>query len=297
MKLQQLFADMDSVSSTIQKLREWSLLAPSMTCESCDEPMTEGTMKKADGIEWQCRRRSCRINKSLRANSFFSGSRLTLQNQLLFVHLWCQQYPEWLIARDFSYSPSTIVDWSRYCRDIALWYIETIYENVPIGGLGCKVEIDETLLVRRKYNRGRLLSQEWLFGGVERRDDATCKMFIEYVPDRTSETLLSIIQRRIAPGTKILSDGWAAYQSLSTLGYEHEVVNHSINFVDQDNREIHTQNVENFWMLLKRFLRSKGTNRAPHNWEYICEFMFRKLYPQTFEAFIHVISLRYPFTN
>eukprot|EP00731_Ephydatia_muelleri_P033829 Em0039g15a len=46
----------------------------------------------------------------------------------------------------------TIVDWKNFCRDICLEYF--IRNPVVIGGPGQTVEIDECLLVRRKYNVG-----------------------------------------------------------------------------------------------------------------------------------------------
>ena len=69
---------------------------------------------------------------------------------MLFIHLLSKQYPQWLIMDDFDISPPTVVDWSRFCRDICLWYIENVQEHTQIGGRGQIVEIDETLLVRRK---------------------------------------------------------------------------------------------------------------------------------------------------
>ena len=139
-----------------------------------------------------------------------------------------------------------------------------------------------------------MLAQEWLFGGVERATNGAWKVFIEPVADRSSETLLEIIRRRIAPGTRIISDGWQAYRTLGDLGYIHEVVIHEDNFADPEDSTINTQRVENFWMLLKRFICSKGTNHSPHNWEYICEFIFRKLFPDTFQAIIDGFRTRYP---
>lgn len=59
-------------------------------------------------------------------------------------------------------SSRTSVDWRSFCSEVTdFWFTE----QESIGGPGIVVEIDETLIVRRKYGRGRVLSQVWLFGG------------------------------------------------------------------------------------------------------------------------------------
>ncbi|KAI6650806.1 hypothetical protein LOD99_7857 [Oopsacas minuta] len=62
----------------------------------------------------------------------------------------------------------------------------------PIGGSGKIVEIDESKFGKRKYNRGRLLTGQWVFGMVERDTD---DIIMVTVPDRSTATLLPIIQR------------------------------------------------------------------------------------------------------
>ena len=49
-------------------------------------------------------------------------------------------------------------------------------------------------------------------------------------------------------GSRILSDSCASYRSLyrSSL-YEHDEVNHFLNFVNPDDITVHTQNVESIW--------------------------------------------------
>ena len=51
------------------------------------------------------------------------------------------------------------------------WFLN----QVQIGGGGVEVKIDKTQFVRRKYKRGRLLKDIWLFGGIER---ITAKRFV-----------------------------------------------------------------------------------------------------------------------
>uniref|UniRef100_A0A182IEA6 ISXO2-like transposase domain-containing protein n=1 Tax=Anopheles arabiensis TaxID=7173 RepID=A0A182IEA6_ANOAR len=100
------------------------------------------------------------------------------------------------------------------------------------GRSGEAVEIDETKITSRKYNRGQLTrtDKEWLV------DD----------------------------GTTILTDSWGGYVSLAEVGYSHGMVNHSKNFVHPDNKFIHTEKVENLWRWLKDLLKEKGTYRITH---------------------------------
>lgn len=62
--------------------------------------------------------------------------------------------------------------------------------------------------------------------------------FFEIVDDRSRNTLLRVLRRKIAPGSTLLTDMWRGYSNLETicvdLGFRHEIVNHSENFVDAE---------------------------------------------------------------
>ena len=98
-----------------------------------------------------------------------------------------------------------------------------------LGGPGHTVEIDEAKIGKRKYNRGRLVRDQWIFGGYERNSK---KIFVVPVEDRTEVTLLACIKEWILPGTTIISDCWKSYDCLNNEGFQHLKVNHSLNFVD-----------------------------------------------------------------
>ena len=141
------------------------------------------------------------------------------------------------------------------------------------------VEIDETKVGKRKYQRGRRVDGVWVFGGVVRRAThaEALDFFAFAVPDRTAETLIDAIRRNIASKTTIYSDCWAAYNKITDHeDYKHGTVNHSIYFVDPDDPELHTNTIESLWKKLKHeALPCVGTRREYYDY-YIAEYWWRQ---------------------
>ena len=95
------------------------------------------------------------------------------------------------------------------------------------------VEIDEAKFGKRKYNYGRKVDGTWVFGGVEVGNKGRC--FFLPVEDRSSKTLLSCIEKYIAPGSTIISDCWRAYNILDEHpDFLHLNVNHKYHFVNPE---------------------------------------------------------------
>jgi hypothetical protein len=131
-------------------------------------------------------------------------------------------------------------------------YLEGCSEK--IGGPNKTVEIDESNFGRRKYHRGHPVKGQWVFGGVESESDTT---FLVPVPERTVDPLTSVRSDWIDPGTTLISDCWAAYWDIGSLGYTHRTVNHSNSFVNSDTGD-HTNTFERTWRHVKAFLDTTG---------------------------------------
>lgn len=94
------------------------------------------------------------------------------------------------------------------------------------------------------------------------------------IPDARAETLLPWVQANIAPGSTVITDGWAGYGGLVTLGYKHRRVLQS----HQGKKTGHYLPLVHLLISnLKRWLMGtyKGAWRKQHLPAYLNEFVFR----------------------
>ncbi|CAL2048362.1 unnamed protein product [Caenorhabditis brenneri] len=184
------------------------------------------------------------------------------------------------VAKDFKTTTDTVIAYYDKFRDLCqAWCLkEFMNPTAKMGGPRKIIEIDETLLFKAKYNRGRLLNrrkQIWIFGLIER---GTSNVALFKVDRRDKKTLLPLIEKTVAEGSIIMSDSWKVYDSITDLKthYDHYKVNHKIEFVRSDDRRVHTQGIKSTWSSLKRSLKSYY-GLPKHKLEgYLYNYMFRR---------------------
>ena len=249
------------------------------TAQICDCGRTMSLQRKCDrrhGNVFVCSasRSICSRTKSVLSGSWFSHSKLNIRVGMKAIACYAAE----ATCAQFSFltgikSSKTVVDWRSYFRDICYGEVDRVATEM-IGGEGFTVEIDESMVFRRKSATGRLLAgeqaNEWVFGALCRENG---QGFVFAVPSRARQTLFEIIRARIAPRTRIISDSFRSYATLSGEGYDHQMVNHSYNFVSPDDPSINTQRIERSWRTLKSIIprecsyELRWTYLAVHTWK------------------------------
>ena len=229
-------------------LKSLELLPKERTCE-CGGQMSHMWVPGRKYPAWRCTKKSCRKTIGYLKNTW-SVSISSLSCRCLYRTHFLQVRRHAPVSEDFfqlSYyfcrqtqtydeimfdmqredgttiGAASINEWMNYYRCVIAEYFTK--NPLKIGGPGVVVEIDESVITKRKYHRGALRAEEqWFFGGVER---GSGRCFICPVDRRDAATLLPIIQQYILPGTIIMSDKWAAYNRIDQLPelYEHYTVN------------------------------------------------------------------------
>ena len=244
-------------------------------CEN-DHLMTIRKSPKIDGWWWRCAPKGCQKTKSIRTGTFFFENRLQLFQVLLIIFNFAFEFLNTTINQLVGVSANTIAAYKRRLRLILL----TIYNknHIKLGGEGKVVEIDESLFIKVKHNRGRdiLRPKVWVFGLYERATANEPKRVLFFKVDtRDAVTLLNIIYNHVLPGTTINSDCWAAYNRIIQLDrrYNHRTVNHSLTFVAPDGT--HTNSIESTWRAAKRqFKEMNGVSRL-YLQAYLDEYCWR----------------------
>ncbi|GFX92601.1 DDE_Tnp_IS1595 domain-containing protein [Trichonephila clavipes] len=248
---------------------ESGLIKETFNCVRCKEPCSIVKRKKSsNGSIWRCKK--CRAEKSIRVGSWFSCSKLNLQEILRLTWDLITGTKTCDIERKSGFSSATLADWRHFVHEQVLDHVELT--SSKIGGVGKVVEVDESKFGKRKFHKGRHVEGQWVFGGVERDSG---KLFLVAVHDRTQRTLMQIIMEWIEPGTTIISDCWKGYNHdvLTAEGFNHLTVNHSLNFVDPDTGA-HTNTIESTWRHVKS--RYPQYNRQNNASFYLAMYMFEK---------------------
>lgn len=243
---------------------------------TCPEDGNERALRRYGstcGLRWYCS--GCKTKRSVLGGSVFDSLKLAPGRAVMLIHrfAWGATYEDTqlstqLTAEHTQLGSATVADWFSYLRDRLIDWAGS-QEGGRVGGMHQIVQIDEALIGRRKYNRGRVVPGTWVVGLI----DESGQLRLTVTADRSAASLLEICRKHVVPGSEIHSDGWRGYSGLKELGYTHRVVNHCEEFVAGDGT--HTQRIESQWRNLRRKF-SRGGIPHPNIAEHLVEHVWRR---------------------
>ena len=132
--------------------------------------------KVSDRHRWYCRIKTGpkkhEHKLSLRTDTFFEKSNMTIEEILQIVYLWVHGHSQQNIQHEVGISSSTDVDWASFCCEVC--EVSVMRNSEKIGTQGIVVEIDESKFAKRIYNVGHRVKGRWVFGGEKKTIKRKC---------------------------------------------------------------------------------------------------------------------------
>lgn len=141
------------------------------------------------------------------------------------------------------------------------------------------VEVDETAIGGKDKNRHwdkkqhitGMSGKTTVIGAISRKGNVVCQI----IENTNAATLNRFVRKAVSDRVSLVAtDDFSGYHYLDALGYKHDSVKHSEN--EYVRGEIHTNNIESFWALLKRGIVGTYHHVSKKYLPlYLAEFQFR----------------------
>lgn len=146
-------------------LREHGVWPKSETCTKCGKKCIDSEKRNS----WACWASYKMVKKKIkRRKCWFERGDSNLKAWkivLLINHFISHHWDHYCVIKELEISSKKSVDWRSFCSEVTEFWFDN---QEAIGGENIEIEIDEPLLIHRKYNRGRVTKQIWFFGAIER---------------------------------------------------------------------------------------------------------------------------------
>jgi transposase-like protein len=247
-----------------------------VTCPQCGSSAVTAQPKYN---RWQCSVHHDRRQFTLKTGTIMEESPIGLDKWMPAI---------WLLSSDRNGISSWELHRALGVTQKTAWFMlqrirlamQDEHHGGKIGGEGCEIEVDETLIggkarnmhydrkVRMQKDGRNTGNKTTVIGILERKGKVRAKV----TSDRKKGTIQPFVKENVQKGSEIHSDEYADQWRMDA-DYTHQLVNHLETYVDGN---VHTNGIENFWSLLKRGIGGTYVSVEPfHLFRYVDEQAFR----------------------
>lgn len=247
-----------------------------VTCPECG---SDKVIYLANQRRWKCKGNHPRPQFSVKVGTVMEDSPIGLDKWLMAMWLVgnCKNgISSYEIARALGVTQKTawFLDhrirfaWHGEATDKATGHVEA--DETFIGGKARNMHVAER---KRRITGTGGKDKTAVMGILERgKDGKPSKVRTTIVPSRKKGTLQSEVRKHVEAGAALYTDALLSYHGLEGE-YAHKVIDHAVAYVDG---ATHTNNLENFWALLKRSISGTYVSVEPfHLFRYLDEQSFR----------------------
>ncbi|HEV2383478.1 MAG TPA: IS1595 family transposase [Terriglobia bacterium] len=242
-----------------------------VACPTCGSTKVKFNASRRN---WQCGSHHPKRQFSAKVGTIFEDSPLGLDKW--FTAMWllgnCKNgISSYEVGKDIGVGQKTA--WFMLHR------IRLAAQDEATGKLGGEVEVDESFIGGKARNM-HVAERKRRITGTGGKDKTAVMGLLErggkirtiVVNSRRKGALQAEVKKHVEAGSALYTDELLSYEGLAGQ-YAHKVINHAVAYVDG---AVHTNNLENFWALLKRGIHGTYVSVEPfHLFRYLDEQAFR----------------------
>jgi hypothetical protein len=227
---------------------------------------------------WQCSSHHAKRQFSVKVGTIFEDSPIGLDKWLAAT---------WMLTNCkngiSSYEVGRALDITQKSAWFMLHRIRLALQDESFGKFSGEVEVDETFIGGKSRNM-HLNKRALRITGTGGKDKTPVvgimersggKVRTSVIPNRRKKALQAKVRENVTVGSVLFTDALPPYNDLER-DYAHKVIDHAVAYV---NGNVHTNNLENFWSLLKRGIKGTYVSVEPfHLFRYLDEQSFRYNY-------------------